>query len=382
MTAAAHLNRLREAGDNYNQTVLALRAFANEILFDDAAKAIVPSGSIHCGRRLKTSSSNRHSKNTTVTPDLTIFHSPSYGVIAEAKFGFDSDPKMFEARVQETVEQIEKYDDQMVGWPVWQRKSGVARHDVVLLVNFEDVRRVAREIKSRLDAGSFSVDRKFAVVSNVRIERSGSVWPVLSLESGELSSAQKTRKMADRIPIRPEMLANNPLVGLVKLHDVCPPLPVMMELIHAAIVGNLKPDELLQYRLEGEVDKAVTERELQQWLSVYGFKKADARDPLIPKPDWVKRAVTALVDLGWAERTLGAKDSLTYHHKKGRRGYNNPYGRFLEFCSKKLAEKDEKDRKNRERQEAKSVRQLEKEKKAHPLLADLIDREEPGDSPT
>ena len=371
MTFPAHRKQLQVEGDNYKQTVLALRAFANEILFDDNSRTVLQSGSVHCGRKMTTSEANRRSKNTDVHPDLVICQSKTYGVIAEAKFGFDTDPQILSRLIDETVEQLEKYDDDLEGWPGQKTIS----HDLVLLINHEDARRVARELKTRQGSGNFQMVRKFAIISIVRSERATGVWPVLDLETGDLSDANKTTKLQDRLPIRPDLLARNPHVGLVELYDEAPPLPVLMDLIHKAIASNLTPDEYEQYNVEGHVDKTVDMRQLRSWLSEYAFKKSDGRDPAIPKPDWIPKAIVAFVKMGWAERKPSGKESFIYHHKKGRKNYNDPYGRFVEFCAKKLAEADERARRKSEREKSKSAKRRETDKKKLPLLADQIDKE-------
>jgi hypothetical protein len=374
-----HQRQLEVEGDNYKHTVLALCAFANEILFDDNARTVRQSGSVHCGRRMRTSEANRRSKDTDVTPDLVVCQSETYGVIAEAKFGFDADAARFSDRVQKTAEQLEKYDDDLDGWPGQKPADGRdLSHDVVLLVNHEDAKRVARQLKAIQNAGGFTITRKFAIVSFMLIVRARGAWPELDLEEGALSNAEKTSKLENGLLIHPEVLARNPHIAHVELSDVAPPLPIMMDLVHKAIVTRLTQDENEQYNVEGSVEKSVSKAQLHKWLSVYAFPKCDSRDPVIPRPDWVAKAVTALVAMGWAERKLGEKESFLYHHRKGRKNYNNPYGRFVAFSAKKSAEADERASKKMEREESRRTRRRETDKRKMPLLADQIDRDEVG----
>ena len=382
MSLLAHQKKLEVAGDNYAQTVVALCAFANEILFDDDLHKPHASGSVHCGRRFTTSQTNRHSRNTDVTPDLAVVGPADYRVIAEAKLGFDSDPKKFAARVQEVVEQIEKYDDDLTGWPATRKASDLPpNHDLAVLVNFEDAKRLARELKNRQNNKSFSVNRSFAIVSIVRVTRATGEWPTLTLEDGELSDAVKTRKLENRIPINPANLNANPHIGLVKMYDCPPPLPKMMLLIHDAIINNLSQDEQEEYNLEGQVDKTVAVADLRNWVSAYAFKKHDLRDPTLPEVEWLEEAIRHLLKMGWAKPKSGEKDTFVYCHKRVRKGATRPYMRFVEFCAKELTLDDERAKKKHEKEIAREKRKLEKYKEEYPLLAPLVGKDESKSTP-
>ena len=377
MNLLAHQKKLEEAGDNYAQTVIALCAFANEILFDDKLRKPHAAGSAHCGRRFTTSQSNRHSRNTDVTPDLAVIGPAGYRVIAEAKLGFDSDPKRFAARVQEVVEQMEKYDDDLAGWPATHKASALLpKHDLAVLVNFEDAKRLTRELKNHKNNGSFSVNRSLAIVSIVRVTRANGEWPTLTLEDGELSDAVKTSKLENRIPINPANLNANPHIGLVKMYDCPPPLPKMMLLIHDAIINNLSPDEQEEYNLEGQVDKTVAIADLQNWVSAYAFKKHDSRDPTLPEVEWLKEGIRHLLKMGWAKPKLGAKDTFVYSHRRFRKGAARPYMRFVEVCAKELVLAEVQAKKKLEKEGAREKRKLEKYKEEHPLLAPIVDKDE------
>jgi hypothetical protein len=382
MSLLAHQKKLEVAGDNYAQTVIALCAFANEILFDDDLRKPHASGSVHCGRRLTTSQANRHSRNTDVTPDLAVVAPSGYRVIAEAKLGLESDPKKFVARVQEVVEQIEKYDDDLAGWPATHKASALPpNHDLVVLVNFEDAKRLARELKNRQNNKSFSVNRSFAIVSIVRVTRATGEWPTLTLEDGDLSDAVKTRKLENRIPINPANLNANPHIGLVKMYDCPPPLPKMMLLIHDAIINNLSQDEQEEYNLEGQVDKTVAIADLRTWVSAYAFKKHDLRDPTLPEVEWLKEAIKHLLKMGWAKPKSGEKDTFVYCHKRVRKGAARPYMRFVEVCAKELALAEVRAKKKHEKESAREKRRIEKYKEEHPLLALLVGKDESQSTP-
>jgi len=381
MTVQSHSKRLEIEIDNYQQTVLSLRALANEILFDESTRSLVPAGSAHCGRRFRTSEKNKRSPSTDIHPDLAVFQKATYGVVGEAKLGFDSNDDGFIRRIDEIVEQLEKYDDDLVGWPSGGGKESIpVSHDLALIVNFEDARRVVRKLEELIEHRKLNVARKLAIISVARLGRSGGEWPTLALEHGGLSDANKTQKLDNRIPIRPEILDASPVFGQVCLYDHEPPVPFMMYLVHQAIVSNLTSDESEKYNLEGQVDKEVTLEELRAWLSPYAFRRCDGRDPAIPKTEWIKRAISRLVDMEWASRDPGKPDRLIYHHKKGRWGCNNPLGRFVETHAKHFDKADKKAQKKKEREEIRELKQKEILKKKLPLFASHIEEEYPRKS--
>ncbi|HUT59888.1 MAG TPA: hypothetical protein VNA25_18750 [Phycisphaerae bacterium] len=371
MTESSLTQRLEIEVDNYQQTVLALRALANEILFDENTRDIRQGGSAHCGRRFRTSPRNRHTPGTNVHPDLAVVRSASSGILAEAKLGFDSDPTLFERRIVQTAKQLEKYDDDLTGWPV-RDGQGALRHDLALLVNFEDARRAVRRLCTLMQEGGLALERQFAVLSISRLARSSGEWPTLALEHGSLTDSGKTEKLDNRIPIRPEILDASPVFGQIRLCDHEPPLPLMMQLVHQALVSNLTADESEQYNLEGEVLKELSVGQLQHWLGPYAFKRSDSRDPVVPRREWIRAALSRFIDMGWASKAGSGPDRFTYHHKRGRKGCNDPLGRFVEVCARYAEQAERKKRRQEGRARERRQREREKLKKRHPLFAEQI----------
>lgn len=177
MTDDQHARQLTIQIDNYEMTVTALRALANELLFDDGNRKLVGDSSVHCGRSFRTSGSNRIRPNEDVSPDLAVVAKPCCCVIAEAKLGFDREEAAFGRRILETAEQLEKYDDVLSGWPDKFKEVETSSHDLVLIVNFEDAKRVSRALAGMQARGEFSLTRSFAVVSILRYPRAEGEWP-------------------------------------------------------------------------------------------------------------------------------------------------------------------------------------------------------------
>ena len=126
--------------DNYIRTVQALKAVANELLFDDASRKLVSEGKAYFGRRLDTSSNNRISPNNQVTPDLVISLPLKQNVVVEAKLAMSGDTDLRKSKLIET----QKYDDDLTGFDTNVTK--VTGHDLILLVSFSHAKEIADHI--------------------------------------------------------------------------------------------------------------------------------------------------------------------------------------------------------------------------------------------
>lgn len=67
---------LRDATDDYEQTVIALLALSQHLKYEHSANSWF-------GRKFKTSEKNMVSPNTDITPDLTTQINKNYGIITE-----------------------------------------------------------------------------------------------------------------------------------------------------------------------------------------------------------------------------------------------------------------------------------------------------------
>jgi predicted TIM-barrel fold metal-dependent hydrolase len=145
----------------------------------------------------------------------------------------------------------------------------------------------------------------------------------------------------------------------------------MMQFVHEALVGQLSQDEQQQYNLDGKVDKPFILSDLCSWLSNHALRRADNRDALVPQAKWVELALARLVRIDWVSRDPAKHGAFVYHHRKGRKGANDPYGRFIDVCAKELSREQDKARRAEQKAVARMQASDEKFRKEHPLLADL-----------
>ena len=343
--------RLRQECDRYTQTVQALKALANEILWEDATRALVPGGTAYIGRRMDTSSANAISPATRVTPDLVVRRSRDYGLIAEAKLAL---PRESQHR-EPTISQVRKYDDDLVGWDT--DNGLVSNHDIVLVVHHFQGNQLARQIKELVASGKLTFERKFALVKFAVVEQD-QTWMSLELIYGSLTDRQKHEKLADTLAIGLEHIAAYREFATVRIYDYPPPDPLLMDLTHTAISSDLSQDDYLQLREQGVVRKPVGVGSLRQLLSEsFGPGEHGERVPEIPTEPWVRKALDLFVALKWAEHDVDDPDRYVYIVKNRRK----PFDQFLDLCVRIRQREAEK---------------TDAERRKYPLLADLPDEEE------
>jgi len=349
--------QVRDECDNYNQTVQALKALANELLWDEAQQRLVADGKAYFGRKMDTSSANRISPDAQVTPDLLVLRSQNANYyVVEGKLALSKDPAKREAKLIE----IQKYDDDFRGWDGSQGR--VASHDIILLVRFFHGVNVRNQIAQLRADKKMMFERNFAVVTFHRVVET-ETWMSLELLDGILRPKEKQEKLARRDkPIRLDLLVANPQFGHVKLYDAPPPAPLLMDQIHETILATLPPEDNLQLMEEGKVEREMDLGVLRDMVSEsFGPSGGDDRTPDIPKQDWVRHAMVLFAKLGWAKQV--GRSKYVYEVRQRR----NPFDQFVKLRAREVSKTAEM-----------RAKVLAKEKEKYPLFQHLIESNKPS----
>ncbi len=323
-------NKIRDECDNYIGTVQALKALAHELLWDDSKKVVLDGYNAFLGRRMKTSSKNRISSQNTVTPDLVVRRSLSYGVIAEAKISVSSDTSKRERKIIE----IQKYDDDLTGWDT--PNGEIRKHDLILIVHYFHGKKVQKQIQELKRKRKLSFQRNFALICFQRIDQR-QTWMSLELLYGKLSDKEKTEKFANRDkPILLDHIVSNQQLGNVCFYDADPPVPLLMEKIHETVLNLLGKEENLRLREEGEICKVVDAGLLRDIMSErYGPGRIGERTPEIPKLQWIIKGLNAFQKLKWAKKV--GNNSFEFIVKNRRK---KPFDHFVGLCAKERLKKE------------------------------------------
>jgi hypothetical protein len=173
---------------------LALKALANELLWDEGKERLVINGKVYFGRKMDTSPSNRISPDAQVTPDLLVLRSENANYVVEAKLALSKDP----AKREDKLIEVQKYDDDFRGWD----GSGgyVASHDIILLVRFFHGVNVRDQIAQLRADKKMRFERNFAVVTFHRVVET-QTWMSLELLDGILRPKEKQDKLLGDVQV-------------------------------------------------------------------------------------------------------------------------------------------------------------------------------------
>jgi len=353
MDLAQILESLKIEANNYMRTVQALKAVANELLWDDANRRLVLEGHAYFGRRLNTSSNNRISPTNQVTPDLVVSLPHKHNVVVEAKLALSGDPDKRKAKLIDA----QKYDDDLTGFDTTVTET--TDHDLVLLVDLTHAQDIKDHIVKLQEAEEIEFKKKFALIrfmQNVQYK----TFFVLEMVFGSLTDQAKTDKLLKTVSIEMDLLVSNPRFGHVLFYDADPPLPFLMQQIHELVFNKLTREQILTLQEESQVDVTVTVRNIREDLadSCGPGSESGERTPDIPKSNWVNKAFQAFVRLGWAKRQKG--NAYIYCVRKRRK----PLEQFYIFCAKEKCKTVE----EREKRRAKEIEKL-------PLFKHLIEHE-------
>jgi hypothetical protein len=347
------VDSIKSEVDNYIRTVQAIKAVANELLFDDVNRKLVSEGKAYFGRRLDTSPNNRISPNNQVTPDLVVSLPLKQNVVVEAKLAMSGDTNLRKGKLIET----QKYDDNLTGFDTNVTK--VTDHDLILLVSFSHAKEIAEHIVDLQKSQEIEFKKNFAIIRFIRSSER-KTWFVLDLVSGGLTDQGKTKKFERSVSIDMERLISNPHFGSIEFYDADPPLPLLMDKIHELILNNLTREQSLLLQENSQVEVAVTVSRIRDQLAdSFGPGTASGdRTPDIPKSNCVDKAFQAFVKIGWAKKVK--VNSYTYDVRKRRKHFEQ----FYKFCAQELC-------KTAEERERQRLREIEK----HPLFKPLIEHE-------
>lgn len=319
----AAIEKLKIDCDNYLRTILALQALAHELQWNDETGSRSTDVRVFFGRRFDTSSKNKIICKKQVTPDLAVQFPQRHGVLVEAK---SSIPKSRSHRSQ-IIEQLQKYDDDLFGWDT--PDSSMLSHDIVLLTDSVLGNPLRNLIRSEIEKGVYSFDRRFSLVKFAVLDQRNAAV-TLELNYGSLSSPVKTTKLSDTVAIHLRYLVSGPMTN-IRLYDAEPPYPYLLNLIYEYIPSMLSEGEVLQMK-EGETTVSLSIPEFASRLSIaFGPGQKGEREPEIPRKNWVRRALDFFVKLQWA---IKDKASQSYYYTvKNRR---NPFQQFLRVCAEDI----------------------------------------------
>jgi Holliday junction resolvase len=294
-----------EAINTYNDTVDALICFGHMLTWNDSSRAYRAGSAYALGRRLDTSSANAIAKNGTVTPDLIAVVTPKYGIVGEAKPSFHGTVKERE----DDLKQLMKYDDDLIGWPITGEK--IEKSDVVLLVHYSRKGDAQDILGAATKDGKFNISRNFAAISFGRMTQAQEFMS-LELFWGQLSDGSLQKRLRPLLVPLEKVRPLNPAL----MYDDPPPLPLLIQLAWDHVLNRLIPQEAFLSGKRGFEIKCSVQQVRDLLSETCGPPKSDARQPQIPRIDWVKQMFEMLVKMKLAEREKEPDTYKVFYHKK------------------------------------------------------------------
>jgi len=289
--ATEQLQKALDEVENYQQTVKALLAFAAFVVHDGNDQR--PGAEFGFGRRMTTSADNAVRPESEVTPDLVAQKSNGYGITAEVKKSLPRDQALW----AKYLEQLLKYDDELVGW--WTDDKKMPCADTVMLIHQSRGRPFCRFVQHTQTEAPETVGENTNVVEFNSSEETRSYY-FFRLEHGTIRDEELAGRLADGVQIPLEKVVDS--FPNVKYYDAPPPVAYVlkdlwMEIFPAMLEGVEYDENYKALKFAASV-REVT-HELQR---AYGSDTLtqDQRSAQFPTHRWIKEAFDKLVELRMA----------------------------------------------------------------------------------
>jgi hypothetical protein len=315
------VKRLLNEIDNYQLTLEGCLAFCNEACWNAQAGDFVPEFIYSLGRRMKTSDRNAVSPNTDVTPDLLVQLGDAYGIVGEAKPTVRDD----ENRLRELRDQLEKYDDDLMGWMT--DTGGIDSNDLTVLTHISNAAYLEDHFTTQAEEGNWNPTRAFSIVSFSR-DLQREVFIFLQKRAGSFSRDELDRRLHNGVSVPFGRLQD---VYTVMFHDTEPPVAHTMGVIWNHVLPQLPSEE--QFIEAGGVRSLLVSANVDEITTMlrdqFGPPRNDERDRSIPRREWIVHAFQALEQLGLADRHPEQEDTFIVNFRKGAVG-DDPVRFFVE----------------------------------------------------
>lgn len=285
------VDEIRQKIEEYETTIMGLRALCKVI--SDHYKADNPTTPLRTsfGRRMTTSSANCVHPNNTATPDAVIQIEDDWGMVVEAKRTM---PQNNNDRWRNTVDQLRKYDDNLVGW--WTSSGELIPANITLLIDVDRSIDFSRYVQSLIDNGEISTFQN--PTSIIEFFKKQEVKQFLHVRQvwGRLEPNNLSQKLEGGKSISVEGLIDGQRFYDQEPEAVEYTMVLLWQTVFTERYIGTKFDELAKVWLI-DVDLDELTESLQK---LYGQKSNEARERTFPRKRWIKKALDAFVLLDLA----------------------------------------------------------------------------------
>ncbi len=286
-------NEIRQKIEDYATTIYALQSFVSLITWDMDRGTVLSGSHYSFGRRMDTSAVNRVSPNETVTPDAVIQKTPELGYIVEAKKSLPENNDYWSS----VVDQLIKYDDDLLGW--WTEDESLEGSNVILLVEISRAAEFARLLEQQLNDGSTQFNRPTSVIE---FTKSSELKEFIFIRKqwGRIEDEvfDEILELGKKVPIE-KVLGT---YGSMKFYDAEPVVEHTMVILWQDLFTQMKSEFPYDEEKSNWLIDVSIEDLTQELRQLYGASGDSPRDFPFPRNVWIRRAMDALVDLGYAEK--------------------------------------------------------------------------------
>jgi len=293
MSEPSEVRQALDEVEDYRQTVKALLAFAAFVVHDGNSHR--RGSHFAFGRRMVTSTTNRVSPGTQVTPDLVAQKSPDFGIVAEAKKSLPLD----QARWRVYLEQLRKYDDELHGW--WTHSAKIPVADSALLIHISRSRPFRRFVEQLAaeEGEENTIGANTSLIEFNSSEETASYF-FFRLEHGAIRDDELNQRLGDGVSVPLDKILQS--FPTVKYYDTEPPMALLLSELwmdtFPAMLEEAEYDEQhTVFNLSATVEEVT--RELQAAYGS-GSLEHDERSVEFPQQKWIRRAFEKLVELRMA----------------------------------------------------------------------------------
>lgn len=280
--------------DHYRNTALTIIAFMSLCRFDKDSEAERSDVKAFQGRKMSSAQGKE------LSPDIIIQYAEQSGIVAEVKMSFPMD----ENHWIDDFHQLMEYDDDLKNWDT--DDGAIALYYIVLIVHQSRSVRVEEFYKDGVASGSIQFKRNFFIVESNRSDEA-QTYIYLRLKCGIApDNYDLYNTLHNGIPIPMEKIL--PKHSMHMIYDAKPPLPYLMFIIWQYFVSNkaFEDPNRDKIRLRGKVSISTSTEEIKAFLSenfsINEFNSHNrAYQPIVPKREWIKEVIDALVILKLGE---------------------------------------------------------------------------------
>jgi hypothetical protein len=305
MPQDSRLQKILNEVEDYEETVIAIVTFSHEVCWDRINKLTMPNSLFMIGRRMGRIDANKN-KEHALTPDIVIQLNNNYGIVAEVKKNFPSEKSHW----GDTFEQISSYDANLIGWATID--ESIKNYDLSLLTHITRKVDITDYYKEQRAKGKYRFRKNFAIVSFNR-GTEGKEYMYLEKHYGKFSNSDLNERLRKVVPIPLEKVL--PLYQ-IKFYDAPPPIPYLLNILWAYIFPQFLSQESDISELKKHPIIKLNVTELTERLqNQFSQMRNDARQQEIPRQDWIKEAMEALVRLKLARKHADGPNSYEVDFK-------------------------------------------------------------------